>query len=163
MAGPLKVKALPPGFVIVGQALQVLLDPAKYSAAITELNEAYAAANLVVSKVGKAEEIDGMHTAATENRDEAQRLLTEAKIVAANHAITAEAAKAAIIRKASEDAAQLRTDTETHCDALRTRTQEIVNAANAKMRSDADELEDRKTEVKRHEDQLIAKQKVTAE
>ncbi len=159
MSDPLKVKALPPGFAIVGQALQVLLDPVKYSAAITEINEAHAAASLVVSKVGKAEEIDGLHEKATANYAEAERLLAEAKTVSARLTSEAGDAKTTIIQKSSAEAKALREETERHCDALRTRTQNYVNESQEGIKAAALAAGQRESAVSARESKLATAEK----
>lgn len=159
-----KILKMHPLFTLFGNFLEILADPVKYAPLIASMTEESARLEFVISKVGKAEEVDGLHEKAAADRKEAEDMLTSAKTIAGEHKHAAEEAKTTIIQKASGDAAKMRKDAEAHCDALRTKTQEFVDTANADMKSDAAELEDRKSEIKTHEIRLVAeKEKAEAD
>ncbi len=147
----LKVRQLPPGWQIMGQFLDLMCNAEKYAERMAEFQAAHDGAALIVDKVGKASEIDGLHAAAVTDRDESNAILAKAERAAKAHTASALEAKTSLIRQGAAERKELMTECEAKCDALKTETQDRVDAANQAMRAATTELADRKGEVKSHE------------
>ncbi len=144
-----------PLFDLLGNFFEVLTNPDKYDAMFRELQEAHAQLDVVVSAVGPAKEISAMHAQTVLERDESRELLTSSKALTTKLKDEAESARITIIRKASEDAKEMRADAAERGDAMRTTTQAFVDKANATVKAADARIEARKKEVKTREDQVM--------
>ncbi len=119
-----KLLKMSPLFGLLGDFFEVLTNPDKYGPLFRELGEAHAALDLVVSAVGPAAEIPGMHARAQEAHVEAEGLLIQAKAAAEATKSEAKEAKTTIITKARAEADDNKAEIEARLEAQRVKTQE---------------------------------------
>lgn len=118
-----KLLKMSPMFGLLGNFFEVLANPDKYDSLFKELHEAHVKLDVVVSAVGPAAEIPGMHARAQEAHVKAERLLIEATVAADTTKSDADAAKKTIITQARAEADAETATTEERLEGLRNQTQ----------------------------------------
>lgn len=134
----------------------ILADPDKYDTLFRELRDENNRLDILVSAVGPAAEIPGMHAAAQKAHVEAERLLSEAKSVSETLKSEAKAAKVTIITKARAEADANTAENEARLDKQRTETQEGTNKLAGEIANAARAHGVREVAVKGREAKVLA-------